>query len=251
MGWLGLEDRRALVLGAGGLGAACARGLTEAGARVAVVDVDEAKLKGLRDDPALCNADVRVFPADVASSRTCEEAVRWAATELGELDVLVHAVGINDRRSVLDTPDEVWERIVTLNLSSAFWAGRAAGRLMREAGRGSMVFFSSVSSRLAHRHHAPYAATKGGLDQLVKVMAREWAADGVTVNAVAPGYTETELTSKYLAKPGMREEMVGLVPAGRLGTPEDVVGAVLFLASARASFVTGQVLYVDGGRTLV
>jgi gluconate 5-dehydrogenase len=251
MGWLGLEDRRALVLGAGGLGAACARGLTEAGARVAVVDVDEAKLKELRDDPELRDADVRVFPADVASSRTCEEAVRWAAAELGGLDVLVHAVGINDRRSVLDTPDEVWERIVTLNLSSAFWAGRAAGRLMHEAGRGSMVFFSSVSSRLAHRHHAPYAATKGGLDQLVKVMAREWAADGVTVNAVAPGYTETELTSEYLAKPGMREEMVGLVPAGRLGTPEDVVGAVLFLASARASFVTGQVLYVDGGRTLV
>lgn len=82
-------------------------------------------------------------------------------------------------------------------------------------------------------------------------MAREWAADGVTVNTVAPGYTETELTREYLARPGMREEMLSLVPAGRLGTPQDVVGAVLFLASARASFVTGQVLYVDGGRTLV
>jgi gluconate 5-dehydrogenase len=114
-----------------------------------------------------------------------------------------------------------------------------------------MVFFSSVSSQLAHRHHAPYAASKGGLDQLVRVMAREWAADGVTVNAVGPGYTETELTRAYLAKPGVREEMTGLVPAGRLGTPEDVVGAVLFLASARAAFITGQVLYVDGGRTLV
>ncbi|MER5795126.1 SDR family NAD(P)-dependent oxidoreductase [Streptomyces sp. NPDC059627] len=251
MGWLELEGRRALVMGAGGLGAACARGLADAGARLAVVDVDEARLKSLRDDPALADTDVRVLPADVTTSEACEEVIGVAAAELGGLDVLVHAVGTNDRRPVLDTPDEAWERIVTLNLSTAFWAGRAAGRLMRDAGRGSMVFFSSVSSRLAHKHHAPYAASKGGLDQLMKVMAREWAADGVTVNAVAPGYTETELTSEYLARPGMREEMVGLVPAGRLGTPEDVVGAVLFLASQRASFVTGQVLYVDGGRTLV
>ncbi|MEU6536850.1 SDR family oxidoreductase [Streptomyces sp. NPDC047000] len=251
MGWLGLDGRRALVMGAGGLGAACARSLAEAGARVAVVDVDEAKLKALRDEPSLADAEVRVFPADVTSSEACEEVIAAAVGTLGGLDVLVHAVGTNDRRPVVDTPDEVWDRILLLNLSSAFYAGRAAGRLMREEGGGSMVFFSSVSSRLAHRHHAPYAATKGGLDQLVKVMAREWAADGVTVNAVAPGYTETELTREYLDKPGMREEMVGLVPAGRLGTPEDVVGAVLFLASRRASFVTGQVLYVDGGRTLV
>jgi NAD(P)-dependent dehydrogenase (short-subunit alcohol dehydrogenase family) len=113
------------------------------------------------------------------------------------------------------------------------------------------VFLPSVSGLLAHRDHAPYAATKGGVNQLMRVMAPESASSGVTVNAVAPGYTETELTRAYLAQPGRRASMEALVPAWRLGRPEDLTGPVLFPASAESAFVTGQVLYADGGRTLV
>jgi NAD(P)-dependent dehydrogenase (short-subunit alcohol dehydrogenase family) len=122
---------------------------------------------------------------------------------------------------------------------------------MVPAGYGRIVFLSSVSGLLAHADHAPYAATKGGVNQLCRVMAREWAAHGVTVNAVAPGYTETELTRAHLDKPGVRAGLTALVPAGRLGTVADLAGPVLFLCSAQSAFVTGHVMYVDGGRTLV
>jgi gluconate 5-dehydrogenase len=155
------------------------------------------------------------------------------------------------RKPVLDLDDADWEQTVSLNLSTAYWLGRAVGRLMVGQRYGRMVFVSSVSGLLAHPDHAPYAATKGGMNQLLRVMAREWAPHGVTVNAVAPGYIETDLTKAYLDTGNHRESLQSLVPAGRLGRPEEVADAITFLASDRARFITGQVLYVDGGRTLV
>ncbi|MEU0840612.1 SDR family oxidoreductase [Streptomyces sp. NPDC005962] len=241
---------RALIAGAGGIGSAVAGALAEAGARVLVLDVDEAKLHRTTAEDA-GPGSVDGLPADLTSADACRSAVADAAGLLGGIDVFVHAVGVNDRRPVLHTPDEVWERITAITLDSAFWLGRAVGAVMVPAGYGRIVYLSSVSGLLAHRDHSPYAAAKGGVNQLMRVMAREWASSGVTVNAVAPGYTETDLTREYLARPGMRASLEALVPAGRLGRPADLTGPVLFLASDEAAFVTGQVLYADGGRTLV
>src|SRR3954463_3991625 len=127
MGWLELEGRRVLVVGAGGLGAACAAEFAEAGVRLTVADVDKARLKSLRDDARL--AEATTLQADLTTAAACEALVRDTVAGLGGLDVVVHAIGMNDRRPLTEIPDEAWDQIITLNLSSAFWIGRAAGRL--------------------------------------------------------------------------------------------------------------------------
>jgi gluconate 5-dehydrogenase len=249
--WLGLNGRAALIAGAGGIGTAAALALAGQGARVVVTDVDEERLDALAGRAAGAAGQIKVLAADLTDADSCRNVVEQAVAVLGGLDVFVHAVGVNDRRAVLDTPDEVWRTIIDINLNSAIWTAQAVGEHMVAAGSGRIVFLSSVSGLLAHRLHGPYAATKGAINQLCRVMAREWAPHGVTVNAIAPGYTETDLTRHYLDKPGMREDMVSLVPAGRLGALDDLTGPILFLCSAQSAFVTGHVMYVDGGRTLV
>jgi len=216
-----------------------------------VTDVDDQRLETLAQQAVAAGGQIKVIAADLTDADSCRSVVEQAVAILGGLDVFVHAVGVNDRRAILDTPDEVWRTVIDINLNSAIWTAQAVGEHMVAAGFGRVVFLSSVSGLLAHKHHGPYAATKGAINQLCRVMAREWAPHGVTVNAIAPGYTETHLTRQYLDKPGMREDMVSLVPAGRLGTLDDLTGPILFLCSAQSAFVTGHVLYVDGGRTLV
>jgi gluconate 5-dehydrogenase len=249
--WLKMGDRRVLVAGAGGLGGASARALAGQGARVLAVDVDEGKLTDLSRDIRDRGGECHVLAADLTDAGTCRRVVKEAVKRLGPIDVFLHAIARNSRQPVLEISDGTWSELLTLNLFTAYWTGQAAGREMCAAGYGRMVFVSSVSGLLAHADHAPYAAAKGGLNQLVRVMAREWAAYGVTVNAVAPGYIETGLTRDHLAVPGVRDGLVRQIPAGRLGTCDEVADAVAFLASDRAAFITGHILYVDGGRTLV
>jgi NAD(P)-dependent dehydrogenase (short-subunit alcohol dehydrogenase family) len=249
--WLALAGRRALVVGAGGLGGASALSLAAQGVSVVLVDVDEGNLESVATAAKENGAALGTIVADLRSAASCRAVVAETVRLAGPPEIFVHAIGRNVRRPVLDLGDGDWEELVQLNLSTAYWLGQAVGRLMVQARYGRMVFVSSVSGLLAHPDHAPYAATKGGLNQLCRVMAREWAPHGVTVNAVAPGYIETDLTKDHLDKEGNRATLTSLVPSQRLGVPEEVADAVTFLASDRAGFITGHVLYVDGGRVLV
>jgi NAD(P)-dependent dehydrogenase (short-subunit alcohol dehydrogenase family) len=242
--WLGLGDQRVLVAGgAGTIGAALVSGFLDAGASVGVLDV---RLNGVDERVAATHE------ADLSDPTAAREAVAAIGESLGGLDVFVHCVGINDRKPIESYNALEWDRIVSVNLTSAFHTGTEAAVGMRDQGHGRLVFFSSVAGRSGHKHHGPYAATKGAINQLMRVIAHEYAEYGVTANAVAPGYMDTALTRDYLAAhPDKRSALVELIPVGRFGKLKEVVGPVLFLCSPHASFITGQVLYIDGGRTII
>lgn len=249
--WLGLSGSRVLIAGAGGLGGAIAGGFSNAGAQITIVDSSPATLAALDVSLSLTAQGHECIVADLLEHGTARALVGAIVDKHGGIDVFVHCVGVNDRRPILELSEMDWTRIWDVNLRTAVRLGTEVGREMvcRRAGR--IVMISSVAGLLAHRNHAPYATSKGGLNQLVRSMASEWAAYGVRANAIAPGYIETPLTAEHLAKPGVRSDLERLIPAGRLGTVDQVTGPTLFLASRQAEFINGQVIYVDGGRTLV
>src|ERR1700723_1034600 len=249
--WLTLDRRPTLVFGAGGLGGASALSLAAQGARVVLVDVNTENLDSVVRAAKEAGREVKPLVADLRTAEACRAAVREAVGLVGAPQVFLHAIGSNVRKPVLDLADSDWQETLSLNLSSAFWLGQAVGRLMVEQRYGRMVYVSSVSGLLAHPNHAPYAAAKGGMNQMLRVMAREWARHGVTVNAVAPGYIETDLTKDYLAKDNNRESLESLVPPEGPTTPPRGGDPVPLLAPDRASFITGHILYVDGGRILI
>src|ERR1700728_708193 len=224
--WLGLDQRPALVFGAGGLGGASALSLAAQGARVVLGDVSTENLDTVVRAAKEAGREIKPLVADLRTAEACRAAVREAVALVDVPQVFLHAVGRNVRKPVLDLGDRDWQETLSLNLSSAFWLGQAVGRLMVEQRYGRMVYVSSVSGLLAHPHHTPYAAAKGGMNQMLRVMAREWARYGVTVNAVAPGYIETDLTRGYLDKNNNRESLESLVPAERLRRPAGGDGAV-------------------------
>lgn len=250
---LDFTGRVALITGgAGSIGRAVAKGFLEGGAeQVILLDLDGAALQAAADEVGRgARSRVQVVQADVRDVSATREAVRGAIEAAGRVDVLFNNAGLNRRKPAVEITEDDWELVLGVNLKGLFFLTQEVGRHMLARGSGAVVSTASVSSVRGHKNLAAYAASKGGIAQLTRVLANEWAPRGVRVNAVAPGYLVTGLTRDYLSDPKIREGILAKIPLGRIGEPEDVVGAVLFLASDLARYVTGEVLFVDGGRTV-
>lgn len=168
---------------------------------------------------------------------------------MGRVDILVNNAGINVRKPILELTLEEYRRVLATNLEGYFLAARAVGRTLVEQGSGKVINISSIMGQVALPSQAAYASSKGGIEQLTKVMALEWAPHGVQVNALAPTYFETELTRPLFNDPERNAFITGRTPAGRWGQPHELAGAVIFLASRASDYVTGHTLLVDGGWT--
>ena len=239
-----LSAKTALVTGSTrGIGLALAAALAAAGARVAIngrtAEAVAAVVAGIEDAVAA--------PFDV----TDESAVRRAVDALGAIDVLVNNTGMTIRRPLVELELDEWRRLLDVNLTSAFLVARAVAPGMIERGSGKIVNVCSVMSELARPSTGAYAATKGALKMLTRTMCAEWGPHGIQANGIAPGYFRTELTEPLQADAGFDAWLRARVPAARWGEPDELGGAVVFLASPASDFVNGQVLVVDGGLSAV
>jgi NAD(P)-dependent dehydrogenase (short-subunit alcohol dehydrogenase family) len=245
----GLDGQVALVTGARqGIGRALTLGLARAGARVVVTSRDAAGLVDLAGELSVLGAEHYELGLDVARPESIEEAVTLAADHWGRLDVLVNNAGVALRAPALEITAGEWDHVAEVNLRGVFLLCQAAARRM-ETG-GSIVNLSSTFARVAVEDRSVYAATKAAVEQLTRVLALEWAPRGITVNAIAPTTIVTESRRDVFADDAVRQARIREIPVGRLGEPEDLVGAVVLLAGQAGRFITGTTIAVDGGYTL-
>lgn len=247
-----LPDKVALVTGAGrGIGRAIALGLAQAGARVAVNDINpdtaERTAREIRDG----GGEAVAFAADVANKLAVHTMINGCLERWGRLDILVNNAGVEPKASILTMDEYDWDRTLAVNLKGAFLCSQFAGRAMREQGGGVIVNIASIGGhKIPLKDRAAYCASKAGLVGFTRECAREFAAYGIRVNAICPGVIETEMTAQLRQNPEQMRKWLEDIPQGRLGTPEDIVGLVLFLCSEAAAYITGQAIHVDGGKVM-
>jgi 2-deoxy-D-gluconate 3-dehydrogenase len=250
-----VDGRVALVTGAGsGLGQAIAIGLAQAGADVALTELPGREAAAAETVQAVEAAGRRggAWPLDVTRLAMIAEVVGAVLERFGRIDILVNNAGINIPRLALEVTEDDWDRVLDVNLKGAFFTAQAVARAaLVPQGGGKVVNIASQNGVIGFHHRAAYCSSKAGLVNLTRVLALEWAGYRINVNAVGPTFIDTPLTRPMFEDAAFRAEVLGRIPLGRIGRPEDVAGAVVYLASSAADLVTGHTLLVDGGWTAV
>ncbi len=245
-----LAGKTALVTGATrGLGEVAALALARAGADVAVCGRSQPDMDRVCGEIKKLGRKAHGITLDVMKKSAVQEGVDRALDALGGIDILVNNAGVNFRVPVLEFPEEEWDRILATNLKGYFLVAQAVVPQMIERGYGKVINMSSILGTVGLPQQVAYASSKGGVDQLTKVMALEWAKSGVRVNAIGPTYFETELVAQLRDDPERFNFINERTPMGRWGYPPELEGIVIFLASPASDFITGQTIYIDGGWT--
>ncbi|MGA7340895.1 MAG: 2-dehydro-3-deoxy-D-gluconate 5-dehydrogenase KduD [Terracidiphilus sp.] len=242
-----LKGKTALVTGSSrGLGAAIAVALAEAGANVAVHGSAHPP-EATRRQVVAAGTEAVALAGDVGDAQVCARLVEETVQHFGTIDILVNNAGTIRRSPAIEHSEEDWKTIIDVNLSSVFRLSQHAGRHMLARGSGKIVNIASLLTFQGGIRVPSYAAAKGGVGQLTKAFANEWASLGVNVNAIAPGYMDTDNTEALRNNPERARQILERIPAGRWGKPEDLAGAAVFLASSASDYIHGHILVVDGG----
>ena len=244
-----LDGKTALVTGCRrGIGRAIALGLAEAGADIIGVSASlKPEGSDVEADVTAAGRTFRAYRCDFADRTAIYDFIARVKDECPPVDILINNAGTIERAPAAEHPDEYWDKVIDVNLNAQFVLAREFGKDMIERGGGKIVFTASLLSFQGGITVPGYAASKGGVGQLTKALANEWAGKGVNVNAIAPGYIRTDVTADLLADPVRNEQILVRIPAGRWGEPQDMAGAVVFLSSAAADYVSGEIVTVDGG----
>ena len=247
-----LSGKVALVTGAGrGLGRASALLLARAGADLAVASRSTAELESLCDEARAMGRDASVHALDIRSVPAIQQTVADVLERHGRIDILVNNAGTNVQQEVLDVTETDWDLVHDTNAKGAFFCAQAVGRHMVERGSGKIINMCSTFANLGFYGRVSYASSKGALAQVTRVMAIEWSSKGVNVNSVGPTATMTKMNEKLFEDPAWQERVMSRIPAGRWAEPEDIAGAVLFLASPASDMVHGHMLMVDGAWSVI
>ena len=243
-----LKGQVALVTGASrGIGKGIAVGLAGAGANLALVARSQSKLIEVQQEIQAIGVQAKIFPCDLSQTGGISELAAAVSASYGRIDILVNNAGTTHRDDAVDFPEDRWDDVMRVNLKSVWLLSQWVGRGMIQRGSGKIINIASLLSFSGGIRAAAYAASKGGVAQLTKALANEWASKGVNVNAIAPGYIKTDMAGALLNDPVRAAELMNRIPAGQFGTPDDIAGAAVFLASEAASYIHGHILTVDGG----